>query len=172
MKLNKYLLTVALAGMGLSLTSCGSEWLEINNNTQDPVEEYYKKESNIQQAIVAAYDPLHWFDYANNYCGINIYPEVLADQCFPGGGDVNDMNQWKMVFNFNVTPTVVLSTNYSNAYSGVKRCNDAIHYMYTYWQPETAKDLANRDYYESQALALRAFFYNYLALVGKHRILH
>ena len=162
MKLNKYLLTVALAGMGLSLTSCGSEWLEINNNTQDPVEEYYKKESNIQQAIVAAYDPLHWFDYANNYCGINIYPEVLADQCFPGGGDVNDMNQWKMVFNFNVTPTVVLSTNYSNAYSGVKRCNDAIHYMYTYWQPETAKDLANRDYYESQALALRAFFYNYL----------
>ena len=162
MKLNKYLLTVALAGMGLSLTSCGSEWLEINNNTQDPVEEYYKKESNIQQAIVAAYDPLHWFDYANNYCGINIYPEVLADQCFPGGGDVNDMNQWKMVFNFNVTPTVVLSTNYSNAYSGVKRCNDAIHYMYTYWQPETAKELANRDYYESQALALRAFFYNYL----------
>ncbi|MDE6008874.1 MAG: RagB/SusD family nutrient uptake outer membrane protein [Muribaculaceae bacterium] len=162
MKLNKYILSIALAGLGLGLNSCGSEWLEITNNTQEPVEDYYTKESNIQQAIVAAYDPLHWFDYANNYCGINIYPEVIADQCFPGGGDVNDMNQWKMVFNFNVTPTVVLSTNYSNAYSGVKRCNDAIYYMYNYWNPTTQQELANRDYYESQALALRAFFYNYL----------
>ncbi|MDE6577275.1 MAG: RagB/SusD family nutrient uptake outer membrane protein [Muribaculaceae bacterium] len=162
MKLNKYILSAAIAGMGLGVSSCGTEWLEITNNTQEPVEDYYTKESNIQQAIVAAYDPLHWFDYANNYCGINIYPEVIADQCFPGGGDVNDMNQWKTVFNFNTTPTIVLSTNYSNAYSGVKRCNDAIYYMYEYWKPATATELANRTYYEAQALALRAFFYNYL----------
>ncbi|MDE6290727.1 MAG: RagB/SusD family nutrient uptake outer membrane protein [Muribaculaceae bacterium] len=148
--------------MGLGFTSCGSDWLDVTNNTQDTVEDYYKTEANIQQAIVAAYDPLHWFDYANNYCGINIYPEVLADQVFPGGGDVNDMNQWKTVFNFNTTPTIVLDTNYSNAYSGVKRCIDAIYYMYNYWEPKTEQELANREYYESQALALRAFFYNYL----------
>lgn len=35
----------------------------------------------------------------------------------PGGGDVNDMNQWKKVFNFVSTATDVLDTNYSNAYS-------------------------------------------------------
>lgn len=162
MKLNKYILTTAVASLGIGLSSCGSDWLDITNNTQETVEDYYKTEANIQQAVVAAYDPLHWFDYANLYCGINIYPEVIADQCFPGGGDVNDMNQWKTVFNFNTTPTVVLGTSYSNAYSGVKRCNDAIYYMYNYWQPTTEKELANRDYYESQVIALRAFFYNYL----------
>ncbi|MDE5585806.1 MAG: RagB/SusD family nutrient uptake outer membrane protein, partial [Muribaculaceae bacterium] len=53
-------------------------------------------------------------------------------------------------------------SSYSNAYSGVKRCNDAIYYMYNYWQPATAQELANREHYESQVLALRAFFYNYL----------
>ena len=162
MKLNKYILTTAIASLGLGLSSCGSDWLEITNNTQETVEDYYKSEDNIKQAVVAAYDPLHWFDYANNYCGINIYPEVLADQVFPGGGDVNDMNQWKTVFNFNTTPNVVLDTNYSNAYSGVKRCIDALYYMDNYWKPATEQELANREYYRSQVIALRAFFYNYL----------
>ena len=67
MKPYKYILSIALAGMGFGLSSCGSEWLDINDNTQEPVEDYYTKEANIQQAIVAAYDPLHWFDYDNNY---------------------------------------------------------------------------------------------------------
>ncbi|MBD5355751.1 MAG: RagB/SusD family nutrient uptake outer membrane protein [Bacteroides sp.] len=162
MKINKNILLTSIAAMGMGLSSCGTDWLDIPDNTQDTVADYYTTEANIQQAVVAAYDPLHWFDYANNYCGINIYPEVIADQCFPGGGDINDMNQWKTVFNFNTTPTVVLDTNYSNAYSGVKRCNDAIFYMYNYWEPTTDQELANREYYESQVLALRAFFYNYL----------
>ena len=164
MKLNNKLYILPVAAMGLGLTSCGSEWLDITNKTQDTVEDYYKTEANIQQAVVAAYDPLHWFDYANDYFGLNIFPEVLADQCFPGGGDVNDMNaEWKTVFNFNTTPNnMELNSSYSNAYSGVKRCNDAIYYMYNYWQPATAQELANREHYESQVLALRAFFYNYL----------
>lgn len=163
MKLNKKLFILPAAAMAFGLSSCGSEWLDITNNTQDPVEDYYKSEANIQQAVVAAYDPLHWFDYANNYCGLNIFPEVLADQCFPGGESVSDMSQWKNIFNFNTTATSVEDiTLYSNAYSGVKRCNDAIHYMYDYWQPSTSQELANREYYESQVLALRAFFYNQL----------
>lgn len=164
MKLNKSLFLLSAAALSMGLTSCGSEWLEITNNTQDPVEDYYKSEANIQQAVVAAYDPLHWFDYANDYFGLNIFPEVLADQCFPGGESVGDMNkEWKTVFNFNTTALDMdLNSSYSNAYSGVKRCNDAIHYMYDYWQPATDQELANREYYESQVLALRAFFYNYL----------
>lgn len=162
MKLKKYILATAIVGMGFGMSSCGSEWLDITNNTEDPVEEYYTKEDNIKQAVVAAYDPLHWFDYANQYCGINIYPDCIADQCMPGGGDVNDGKEWKSVFNMSTTPNIVLYSCYENAYSGVKRCNDAIKYMYEYWKPETEQELANRRYYEAQCLALRAFFYNYL----------
>lgn len=162
MKLNKFILASAIAGFGLGLGSCSSDWLDISNKTEDPVEDYFNNEANIQQAVVAAYDPLHWFDYANNYTGLNIYPEVLADQCYPGGGDVGDMNQWKVIYNFSATANVVLSENYTNAYSGVKRCNDAIHYMYDYWKPQTDQELKNREYYHSQVLALRVFFYNQL----------
>lgn len=162
MKLSKYIMFGAIAITASGLTSCGTDWLDITNNTQDTVEDYYTSEENIWQAVVAAYDPLHWFDYANNYTGLNIYPEVLADQCYPGGGDVNDMNQWKTVFDFKTTATVVLDTNYSNAYSGVKRCIDALHYMFDFWQPTTEAELAHRDRYESEVLALRAFYYNQL----------
>ncbi len=162
MKLNKKLYLLPVAALGLGLTSCGSGWLDITNNLQDPIEDYYTNEANIQQAVVAAYDPLHWFDYANQYTGINIYPEVLTDQCYPGGGDVGDMSEWKAIFNFSTTADQVLIGNYENAYSGIKRCNDAIKYMYEYWQPTTDKELANRAYYESQCVALRVFFYNQL----------
>lgn len=155
-------MSVCIAAIGSGLTSCGSDWLDITNNTQDTVEDYYTTDANIFQAVVAAYDPMHWFDYANNYTGLNIYPEVIADQCFPGGSDVNDMNQWKTVFNFNTTSTIVLDSNYSNAYSGVKRCNDALHYMFDFWEPKTDQEKANRARYESEVTALRVFFYNQL----------
>lgn len=162
MKLNKFILSAVIAGFGLGISSCSSDWLDITNNTQDPVEDYYTTEANIQQALVAAYDPLHWFDYANNYTGLNIYPEVLTDQCYPGGGDVGDMSEYKVLFNFTATANDVMIENYSNAYSGVKRCNDVIQYMYEYWNPTTEAELKNRAYYESQALVLRVFFYNQL----------
>lgn len=83
MKIKKYILLGSLAIMSTGITSCGSDWLDITNNTQDTVEDYYTTDDNIWQSVVAAYDPLHWFDYANNYTGLNIYPEVLADHVFP-----------------------------------------------------------------------------------------
>ena len=162
MKIYKLILSTAVICSGLGVSSCSTDWLDITDNTQDPVEEYYTNEQNIQQAVVAAYDPLHWFDYANNYTGLNIYPEVLTDQCYPGGGDVGDMSQWKSIFNFSTTADQVMDTNYSNAYSGVKRCNDAIQYMDEYWKPKTDQELKNREYYRSQVIALRVFFYNQL----------
>ena len=121
MKLNKSILPFAILGLGMGISSCSSDWLDITNKTQDPVEDYYTTEANIQQAVAAAYDPLHWFDYANKYTGLNIYPEVLTDQCYPGGGDIGDMSEWKAIFNFSTSADQILDGNYSNAYSGVKR---------------------------------------------------
>lgn len=144
----------------LGFTSCGSDWLEILPNTQETLEVYYSTDAAIQEAVVAAYDPLHWFDYANNYTPLNIYPEMMTDQCYPGGGDVNDMAMWKEMFNFQINPTQVLDCNYSNAYSGVKRCNDALHYMNDFDIPDMTEQ--NRRYYEAQCIALRVFFYNQL----------
>lgn len=164
MKLNKYLTAGTIIAMGGMMASCDSEWLEVLPNTEETVEVYYTTDDKIQEALTAAYDPMHWFDYANNYCGINIYPEVMGDQVYPGGADANDMAQWKGVYNFNVSTTQVLTTNWENAYSGVKRCNDVIKYMNDYWVKDAEHGWTQKkqDYYESQVIALRVFFYNQL----------
>ena len=72
MKLNKYLTAGTIIAMGGMMASCDSEWLEVLPNTEETVEVYYTTDDKIQEALTAAYDPMHWFDYANNYCGINI----------------------------------------------------------------------------------------------------
>lgn len=160
MKIKNIFLGLSVVASGAAITSCGTDWLEVLPNQDETVEVYYSTDAAIQEAVVAAYDPMHWFDYANNYTGLNVYPEMMTDQCYPGGGDVNDMSMWKEMFNFTINPTNVLDCNYSNAYSGVKRCNDALHYMNDFDVPDMTE--ANRRYYEAQCLALRVFFYNQL----------
>ena len=142
------------------VSSCGTEWLEVLPNTQETIEVYYSTDAAIQEAVVAAYDPLHWFDYANNYTAINLYSDMMTDQMYPGGNDVNDMSMWKAMFNFRINPTQVLDCNYSNAYSGVKRCNDAIYYMNNYDIKDMSEE--NRRYYEAQCRVLRTFYFNQL----------
>lgn len=161
MKFNNILTFGTLAICASAMTSCGSDWLEIPNNTQRPVEEYYTTDAAIQESIVAAYDPMCWFDYGNNYCGLNIMPDTWADELFVGGQDANDMKQWKHAWNFTHTPSTVGDlTIYSNLYSGVKRCNDAIKYMDEYWT--SGKTEEKYAYYRDQVVTLRAFYYNWL----------
>lgn len=160
MKFKNIYLASAIVAVSASMSSCGTDWLEVLPNTQETLEVYYSTDAAIQEAVVAAYDPMHWFDYANNYTPINAYADMMCDQCYPGGGDAGDMAMWKDMFNFTINPTNVLDVNYSNAYSGVKRCNDALHYMNDFNIPDMTE--ANRRYYEAQCLALRVFFYNQL----------
>lgn len=62
----------SLLMVGAAMSSCDSDWLEVLPKTDDTVEVYYVNDDKIQEALTAAYDPMHWFDYANNYCGLNI----------------------------------------------------------------------------------------------------
>lgn len=160
MKLNKLILfgTIGVGAIGIS--SCSTEWLEITPNQNENIEQYYTTDAAIQEALVAAYDPLKWFDYFYTYNDIRIQSDVLADQCLPGGGDPTDAKENKAMFNFNIMPTQVMNGNYSAAYSGVKRCNDAIHYMNDFNVEDLTEE--NRRNYESQARVLRAFYYNQL----------
>lgn len=160
MKLNKSIIFGLAAISGVIISSCTTEWLDTAPNQNVNIEQYYTTDAAIQEAVVAAYDPLKWFDYFYTYNDIRIQSDVIADQCLPGGGDPTDAKENKAMFNFNIMPTQVMNGNYSAAYSGVKRCNDAIHYMNDF----NVEDLteANRKYYEAQCRVLRAFYYNQL----------
>jgi len=64
MKTMKYIaLGVMAASMTLATTSCSDNFLEVENPSGEPLEEYYTTDEHINEALNAAYDPIHWPDW-------------------------------------------------------------------------------------------------------------
>ena len=86
------------------LTGCGESFLDVESPTADDVNEYYTTDDHIQEALVAAYDPLHWADWGNgSYAPTNLCSDIMSDDCYPGGATASDMLAWQLMFNFKAT---------------------------------------------------------------------
>ena len=44
-------------------TACSDDFLEVQNPTGEPLEEYYMTDEHLAEACVSAYAPLHWPDW-------------------------------------------------------------------------------------------------------------
>lgn len=161
MKTMKYIaLGVMAASMTLATTSCSDSFLEVENPSGEPLEEYYTTDEHINEALNAAYDPIHWPDWGlGQYNALNIDAEIMGDDFWVGGSDKNDNQQWHMLFNFEANASHTLSSLWTVDYSGIKRCNDLLKYI-----PWAAGNLTaeNKASYEMQGRALRVYFYNNL----------
>ena len=161
MKTMKYIaLGVIAASMTLATTSCSDNFLEVENPSGEPLEEYYTTDEHINEALNAAYDPIHWPDWGlGQYNALNIDAEIMGDDFWVGGSDKNDNQQWHMLFNFEANASNTLSSLWTVDYSGIKRCNDLLKYI-----PWAAGNLTaeNKASYEMQGRALRVYFYNNL----------
>ena len=61
--LHKFSIIAGLCAVAFSLTSCSDDFLEVKNPTGEPLEEYYTTEETLNEALTAAYAPLHWPDW-------------------------------------------------------------------------------------------------------------
>ena len=156
MKQNLILAAAALVAL---TTACTEKFLTVEHNSARPLETYFTTPEHLEEAVVAAYDPLQWFDWCEGqYNPLNIMSDIMADQIWVGGSDRSDNDYWHMMMNFEATPTKTMSGIWSDAYSGVKRCNDVLTYIgWTKDLSDDAKKLA-----EAQVRVLRAFYYNIL----------
>jgi len=162
MKSIKIFSAALMAGVLLSTTACSDDFLEVKNPAGDPLDEYYTTDAHIQEALIAAYDPIHWPDWAlNQYNALPIDGEIMGDNFWVGGSNKDDMKNWHMLFNFEADANNTLSSLWTVDYSGVKRCNDVIYYLHNY-VPEGAITPENAASYEMQARLLRVYYYNML----------
>lgn len=160
MKLNK-LYIVGLTSAAMLSTACSDDFLEVESPTQQTLEQYFSTDAHIQEAVVAAYDPLHWPDWAmGEYNPINIMSDIMADDLWVGGADKTDNANWHRMMNFEALPTGVIAGIWTDAYSGVKRCNDVMMYMNQFKIPDLTEE--NKTKYTAQLLILRAYYYNWL----------
>ena len=159
MKKNNIFMMGLFVAATLFTTGCSDSFLEVDNPTGEPLEEYYTTDAHIQEALVAAYDPLHWPDWGlGQYNALNIDAELMGDDFWVGGANAADMQNWHMLFNYVADENNTLSSLWTVDYSGIKRCNDVLAYL------PLGTDLteANRASYEMQARTLRVFYYNML----------
>lgn len=145
----------------LVTTSCKDSFLEVENYTDYPVEDYYKTKKHLDEALVSAYAPLHWYDYGTTYQYNDLrYTDFLGDDLYPNGSSNSDQPTLQAMYNYADLTSQMVPTNYWGvSFSGVKRSNDAI--KYADWTEE-AGDItaAEKADYVSQLRVLRAFYYN------------
>ena len=157
----KYIaLGVLTASITLATTSCSDSFLEVENPSGEPLEEYYTTDEHINEALNAAYDPIHWPDWGlGQYNALNIDAEIMGDDFWVGGANKSDMQNWHMLFNYEANASNTLSSLWTVDYSGIKRCNDLLKYIPWAEGNLTAENKAS---YEMQGRALRVYFYNNL----------
>lgn len=158
MKTYKYIMTGGLM-LAFMVTGCADSFLEVSSPTDESIESYFTTDEHIQEAVVAAYDPLHWPDWGmGEYNPVNIMSDIMADDFWVGGQDKTDNQKWHLMMNYEAIPSNVISGLWTEAYSGVKRCNDVITYLG--WAKDVTEE--RHAYYKAQAIALRVFYYNWL----------
>ena len=150
---------IAITAAAVMFTACGKEFLTVEHPTQTPLEEYFTTTAHLQEALIAAYDPLEWFDWGNNeYNPLNIMSDIMADQIWVGGSDRSDNANWHRMMNYEAIPTGTIAGLWADCYAGIKRSNDVITYIgwTTDLDAETSKTI------EAQARVLRNFYYTIL----------
>lgn len=153
-------IAASLMATAFLATGCSDSFLEVTSPTQEFIDTYYTTDAHIQEAVVAAYDPLHWTDWGmNEYNPVTLMSDIMADDLWIGGQDRTDNQAWHLMMNFEAIPTNVIKGLWSVAYSGVKRSNDVLTYLE--WAGENVTT-ENRAYYKAQVLTLRALYYNWL----------
>ncbi len=143
----------------LCMSSCSDSFLEVTPTTQNTESDYYSNEANLQKALVAAYDPLKWCDYAwGQFSGLPFLSDAMSDDIYIGGGDYSDIDVLHLMADFKATPEKTLSDIWVVMYSGVNRSNIAIN---------KAEELDGLDEkvkakIVAEAKTLRAFYYSWL----------
>ena len=49
----------------IGFTGCKDSFLEVTSPTDTFIDEYYTSKASLDEALVAAYAPLHWYDYGS-----------------------------------------------------------------------------------------------------------
>lgn len=156
--MKKYITISALAALTV-FGGCSEDFLNVESPNELSADNYFNSESTIFENLVAAYDPLQWFDWANGqYCPLLVMSDIMSDQMWPGGGTSTDNLFWQLMSNYAATPNECMSGLWKDAFTGVKRSNDVLTYM------EGVTNIANdlKAQYIAEAQVLRAYYYTIL----------
>lgn len=152
--------SLGIAALALMMGSCGDDFLTVTSPTQEDASEYFSTREHLEEAVVAAYDPMHWTDWSmGNYEPYTLMSDIMADDLWVGGSDKNDNQNWHLMMNYEATSMKVITSIWIDGFSGIKRCNDIFSYLESEIEGASEQDIAS---WKAQALVLRAYYGNWL----------
>lgn len=131
--------------------SCSLDEPSYGKTTSD---NYYQKESDIEQALTGAYLQLRttWNEYALNHYFVG---DCSTDDALKGGGNDGDRAEVRDLSDFTIyTTNGEIGRRWEILYRLINRCNDVIYYA-----PDAIGNEELLKRYANEAKALRAFGY-------------
>lgn len=142
----------------LLMTACGKDFITAVHNSSEPLSEYFNSEARITEGLIAAYDPLQWFDYFYQYDALNMVSDIMADDIYCGGSNEGDQPVLVKTHFYTATPTDVCNQIWTIAYSGINRCCHVLERVDGVpGMKEETKNL-----YIAEATILKAYYYTQL----------
>ena len=158
--MKKLIILSSIVISALSMNSCTDSFLTVQSASSLLADgTYYNTKAHLTEALVAAYDPLKWFDYSfGQYENLSFVSEVMGDDIMTGGSDENDCLYLHKMGNYSALPTSVTSNSWTIGYSGVNRSNIVLQFI------DNAADMTDADKaeYKAEATVLRSFYYKVL----------
>lgn len=142
----------------LLLSSCGEDFITVKHNASEPLEDYLRNEERMYQSLIAAYDPLQWFDYFYQYDALNMVSDIMADDIYCGGSNAGDQPVLVKTHFYTATATDCCNTIWTIAYSGINRACVVLEHVDNV--PDMSEETKNL--YKAEATVLKAFYYTWL----------
>ncbi len=79
----KKIILILSTVFALGLYSCSDSFLVVESKSSILESDYYKSADRLFE-LVAAYDPLQWFDYFYQYNSLNMISDIMADDIYCG----------------------------------------------------------------------------------------
>ena len=143
----------------LLMSSCTKDFVTVQHNSAEPMSQYFINESRMYESLVAAYDPLQWFDYCfGAYNDLRLISDIMADDIYCGGSNESDQVTLVKTHYYTATALEHCGGVWTAAYSGVNRSCVVLEYVDGVpGMAESTKTL-----YKAEATILKAWYYTVL----------
>lgn len=151
---------LALSAAALLLVSaCSTDFVTPRHNSSEPLNDYYNTEARMFEGLVAAYDPLNWFDYAfGQYDALHLVNDIMADDMYAGGSNDGDQPILVKTHYYTLTPTEQPNQIWTVCYSGINRANTVLEYV----DNVAGMSDARKTLFKAEAITLRNLYYTLL----------
>ena len=144
--------------LAMAVSSCSVDFVSPDHNSAEPLDEYFNTEERMFQGLVAAYDPLEWFDYFYQYNNLHLISDIMGDDVNAGGSNEGDQPILVKTHFYTVTPLDVPNQIWTICYSGINRsCVVLEHVDGVPGMSEEKKNL-----FRAEATVLKAYYYTLL----------